>query len=85
MGRNRHGVHLERAILGQHHAPAIFDLGNKPIHGGVVDNVIVIKKVEKVQHRILQGNNLLQGIDKDQVLPSQKGEVPEVTYMKEVA
>ena len=39
MWRNRHGLQLESELL---------DVGNKPIHGGVVDKVMVIKMIKKV-------------------------------------
>ena len=40
MGRNRHGLQLERAILVQHCVSELFDVGGEPIHRGVVDKKV---------------------------------------------
>ena len=62
MGRNRHGLQLERAIQAPLHAFELFDEGNKPIHGGVVV-VRVLKKGNLLQ----KGINLEKVNNKDQV------------------
>ena len=79
MGRNRHGLQLERGIQAPLRAFELFDEGNKPIHGGVVV-VRVLKKgnllqkginLEKLQKGINlkapKGINLAKVNNKDQV------------------
>jgi hypothetical protein len=55
MGRYCYGLQLERVRLTRHHAFVLFDVGIKPIHGGVLDmvnkldKIMVIKKGRKAQ------------------------------------
>ena len=89
MGRNRHGLQLERGIQAPLRAFELFDEGNKPIHGGVVV-VRVLKKgnllqkginLEKLQKGINlkapKGINLAKVNNKDQVTQNhQDAEAP---------
>ena len=50
MGRYCYGLQLERVRLTRHHAFVLFDVGIKPIHGGVVgmvNKIMVVKKGSK--------------------------------------
>ena len=66
MGRNRHGLQLERAIKAPLRAFELFDKGNKPIHAGVVV-VRVLKKGINLE-KLKKGINLAKVNNKYRVL-----------------
>ena len=71
MGRYCYGLQLERVRLTRHHAFVLFDVGIKPIHGGVVgmvNKIMVIKKGRKAQW--------LQNLRKVEKVPRQKKGTP---------
>ena len=66
MGRNRHGLQLERAIKAPLRAFELFDKGNKAIHAGVVV-VRVLKKGINLE-KLKKGINLAKVNNKYRVL-----------------
>jgi len=59
MGRWCQGLQLERVKTTQHHVFELFDVGIEPIHGGVLDMLDVVNKLDK---------NMVIKLDKNMVI-----------------